>query len=260
MGEAVHGVFYRAGYAVGVVRPDDALAGLKLYVIPHLALFDPSWVPALEAFVAGGGTLVIGARTACKDLNNNVVAATLPGVLRGLVGATVEEYGRQNRPAARPLALRFTGCNNSADTPTELWYEQLAPDLGTEVLATWTTRHLAGQAAITAKRHGAGQVIYVGTYLTQALTAALLPVLEQRGALPARRGPGGEIETVLRQAAALNDVGRRAVWRFLINHADEARTVLLPGAAKNWITDEWIEGSLTLAANGVAVLEENALA
>ena len=67
---------------------------------------------------------LIGARTACKDLNSNVVPETLPGVLRGLVGAFIEEYGRQNRPDLRPLALRFTGADADTTTTT-LWYEQL---------------------------------------------------------------------------------------------------------------------------------------
>ncbi|MBA3685435.1 MAG: beta-galactosidase, partial [Planctomycetes bacterium] len=39
---------YTAGYAVGFVHPADDLAGLKLYIVPHWAAFDPAWVPALE--------------------------------------------------------------------------------------------------------------------------------------------------------------------------------------------------------------------
>lgn len=118
MAEAVHGVFYRAGYAVGIVHPEDSLAQLRLYVVPHLAIFDPTWVPALEKFVTEGGTLLLGARTASRDLRSNVVSDTFPGALRGLAGVTVEEYGRQNRQDCRPLALRIH--DTSADTATTL--------------------------------------------------------------------------------------------------------------------------------------------
>ena len=245
MAGCVHGVFFRAGHAVGVVHPEDTLEGLKLYVLPHLALFNPVWLPALENFVAGGGTLVVGARTGSKDLNNNVVPATLPGALRELAGVTVEEYGRQNRPEARPLAMRLAG--EDTDTPTTLWYEQLAPDPGTEVVGTWTTRHLAGKAAITRRTHGRGQVLYVGTYLTNEFAGALLPLLARLGALPC--GPGGMVETVLRA-----DATRR--FRILINHGEETASVPLPVAGRELLEDQPVAGTLTLAPNGVAIMRE----
>ena len=99
----VHSFFLKQGYAVGCVHPSDDLSDLELYVIPHWAMFDPAWVPNLTDWVNQGGVLVIGARTATKDLNNHVIADTLPGVLSQLAGVTVEEYGKQNAPEERPL-------------------------------------------------------------------------------------------------------------------------------------------------------------
>lgn len=248
-GEAVHGVFYRAGHAVGFVHPDDVLDGLKLYIIPQFAIFDPAWVPALERFVAGGGTLVIGARTASKDLRDNVVAQTLPGVLRPLVGATVEEYGRQNRPDLRPLAVRLAGA--SADVATTLWYEQLLPDAGTEVLGTWTTRHLAGSVAVTRRAHGQGQVIYVGTYLTRAFTEALLPVLGRIGALPAPVSTVPGVEVVERVKP---DGG---TLRVMINHNAAPVSVRVPkGTTRELLTERPLTegGVIELEPNGVVLI------
>ncbi len=226
MAETVHGVFYRAGHAVGVVHPSDVLAGLRLYIVPHFAIFDPAWIPALERFVSEGGTLLVGARSACRDLRSNVVADTLPGALRGLVGATVEEYGRQNRPDLRPLALRLAGA--AEDTPTTLWYEQLVPDAGSgaEVVARWTTRHLAGSAAITRRPLGGGQVFYVGTYLTREFTEALLPILRHFDALPAPLSAVPGVETVER----VFPDGRRL--RFLINQTESPVRVPVPLGAR----------------------------
>ena len=249
MAEAVHGVFYRAGYAVGIVHPEDSLAGLNLYVIPHFALFDPAWVPALERFVTDGGMLVVGARTGCKNVHNNVVSETLPGALRVLVGATIEEYGRQNRPDRRPLALRLTGSN--ADVVTALWYEQLIPDACTEVIGEWTTRHLAGSAAITRRRHGRGQVIYVGTYLTRELTETLLPVLGRLGALssPVSSTPG--VEVVVRVKP---DGGTLQV---VVNHNSMPARVCTPkGALRELLTERALTGgdAFELAPNEVALI------
>jgi beta-galactosidase len=244
MAKCLHGVFFRAGCAVGIVHPEDTLQGLELYVLPHLALFNPAWLPALENFVAAGGTLVVGARTGSKDLDNNVVPATLPGALRGLVGATVEEYGRQNRPAARPLAMRLAGAES--DTPTSLWYEQLSPDKDTAVVGTWTTRHLAGKPAITRRAHGRGQVIYVGTYLTREFTEALLPLLP----IPAPGVRSSSVETVLRA-----DATRR--FRILINHGENVARITLPVAGRELLDEKPVSGTLALEPNGVAVIRED---
>jgi len=226
MAETVHGVFHRAGHAVGVVHPADVLAGLRLYLIPHFAIFDPAWVPALERFVSEGGTLVIGARCGCRDLRGNVVPDTLPGALRGLVGASVQEYGRQNRPDLRPLAMRLSG--TSDDTPTSLWYEQLAPDAGSgaEVVARWTTRHLAGSAAITRRPLGRGQVFYVGTYLTREFTEALLPFLAGFDALPPPISTIPRVEMIER----VFPDGRRL--HILVNQTETPARVPAPAGAR----------------------------
>lgn len=251
MAEAVHGVFHRAGHAVGVVHPADTLSGLRLYVIPHFAIFDPAWVPALERFVSEGGTLVIGARTACRDLRSNVVPDTPPGALRGLTGITVEEYGRQNRPDLRPLSLRLPGAVE--DTPTSLWYEQLAPDAGSgaEIVARWTTRHLAGSAAITRRPLGRGQVFYVGTYLTREFTGALLPVLKRFDALPPPLSATPGVEIVER----IFPDGRRL--RFLINQTEStARVPVPPGARREELAARPLaaDSVLELAPNDVAII------
>lgn len=247
MAEAVHGVFYRAGYATGIVHPADDLTGLRLYIIPHFAVLDPAWVPALEKFVSEGGTLVIGARTGSKDLRGNVVPDTLPGALRKLAGATVEEYGRQNRPDLRPLSMRIEG----NDVPTTLWYEELAPDEGTEVVARWTTRHLAGSPAITRRALGRGQVFYVGTYLTREFTEALLPLLERSSALPAPLSTVAGVEVVER----IHPDGRRL--RLIINQTGSPARIQAPeGPARELLQERALAPGETieLETNGVAVV------
>ncbi len=213
----MHGAFFRAGHAVGVVHPADTLSGLKLYIIPHLELFDPAWLPALVRFVTEGGTLVIGARTACKDLNNNVVAETLPGVLRDLVGATVEEYGRQNRPDVRPLALR-----------------------------------LAGSAAITRRAVGPGQVVYVGTYLTREFTEALLPLLGRLDALPAPLSTTPRVEIVERVGQ-----GGAKLQVLINHNETPIRVPLPPGASRELLSERALgaaDRELELAPHSVALV------
>lgn len=244
----VHEVFYREGFAVGAIHPSDCLDGLHLYFVPHIALFDPEWIPNLERFVREGGWLVIGARSGTKDRNNNVVAETIPGVLRSLTGVSVEEYGRQNRPDLRPIGLRI----GETELSSELWYEIIRADPETEVCGVWTSRHIKGAPAVTMRRLEKGGVFYVGTYFTPSVVKALLPLFEKVGALPPRISPLPGVEVVER-------VGDSRRFRFVINHREETATFPIPvelphELLENEKTDSGIE--ITLESNGVAIFTD----
>jgi beta-galactosidase len=241
----LHASFWRAGYQVGVVHPGDVLDGLKLYIVPHLSLFDPKWLPGLEKWVREGGVLVIGARSGTKDRDNNVVGGLLPGALRPLVGATVVEYGRQNIPDLRPLELEIAGRNVLSSE----WYEQLEPADGTQVWARWTGRHLKGTPAITMRPLGKGCVLYVGTYLTGDVLKALTPELVGLAKLnPALAGAAPGIEVVQRKSE------KATLW-FLINHSDQTQKLQAP-AGRDLVGDRDVQGLLELPARGVAVIRE----
>lgn len=244
--EGVHRFFHQRNHAVGCVHPDDSLAGVKLYVLTHYTTFNPAWLPALTAWVEAGGVLVIGARTATKDIHNNVVTVSPPGALAALAGVTVSEYGRQNAPEARPLDLALEG-PAAAPIRSTLWYEQLAPAPGTEVVARWTTRHLAGTPAITRRSVGRGAVYYVGTYFDDALLAALSTRWTTRRELPSPATLPAGVEQVVRQ-------GPSHRVTFLINHRDTPVTVPHPPSGHDLAADRVISAPLTLAPHDVAAI------
>lgn len=244
--EEVHRGLFRAGLAAGCVHPSDDLTGIGLYVIPHWALFDPAWVPNLERFVENGGTLVVGARTATRDPRNQVVAQTIPGCLAGLCGVTVEEYGKQNAPAGRPYNLSFGG----REVRSEIWYEVLAPGKDTQTVAIWSSRHLAGKAAVTLRTLGKGRVYYVGTYLCGDILGLLLPeFIRASGVCPLLPGIAPGVEVVLREDA------QKRLW-FLINHNEtEVRLSGLP-RGEELVRAAACAGDLLIDAGGVAVIRE----
>jgi beta-galactosidase len=198
MAAQVHGFLLDRGYAVGCVHPADDLSDLKLYILPHWALFKPAWVPNLRAFVEGGGMLVVGARTATKDAHNNVIAATPPGPLFDLVRARVVEYGKQNAPEARPLSIQFPKAEPIA---TDHWYEVLEIYPGTMTVARWKGRHLDHKPAITMRRHGDGAVLYVGTYLNDDLLTVVTALShEMQGLAPLWPEAPEGVQVVLRES------------------------------------------------------------
>lgn len=246
MAETIHTFFNRKGYAVGCVHPTDDLSDLELYVIPHWAVFDPTWETHLSDWVDQGGILVIGARTASKDLNNNVIADPLPGVLTGLAGVTVEEYGKQNAPEERPLWVYFA----ADQAQSRHWYEILQPMENAEVLASWRGRHLEGLPAVTIRRVGDGWVIYVGTYLTEDVLSVLLPEIERLRSIPKiwPFAPEG-VEVVKRQD------DEKEIW-FFINHNEQPVTIdKLPDGSFDLINDEEAVEPYTLTPNDVGVFK-----
>jgi beta-galactosidase len=215
-----------------------------VYLISNYTTFSAAWLPGLRAWVEAGGVLVIGARTATKDLDNNVVTAPAPGLLRELTGVTIAESGRQNRPDLRPLVIGM----GEARVPTSLWYEQLAPGEDVEVVGTWESRHLKGTAAVTRRRQGRGAVYYVGTYFSEELLAALGTRLALSGELPVpERLPAG-IERVVRE----NSTHR---FTFLINHGEGPATVESPPPGLELTEGSPVAGPLEIAANGVCIVQ-----
>ncbi|MFA6294180.1 MAG: beta-galactosidase [Victivallales bacterium] len=204
-----HKMLYKSGYAVGCIHPEDDLSGIKLYFIPNWELFNPEWVPRLEKYVEEGGVLVIGARSATRDMNNNVVPETIPGCLRRLAGVSVEEYGKLNMPEKRPFHLKF----KDKKIKSETWYEILNLEDAAS-FAKWSGRHLDGKTAISIRKLGKGRVIYAGTYLSENILKIFMPELTKIANLkPVWPSAPKGVETVVRYS------GKKKIW-FFINRND----------------------------------------
>ena len=194
VGEWAHNWLYIAGHAAGCVHPEDDLTGLRLYIIPHWAYFE-SRVGSAAGGVGARGRHAGHRRPAPPPARAGTTSSPkpLPGCLRELAGVTVVDYGRQNAPEKRPLIMERQG----RTFHTREWYEEAgSPNPGAEAFAAWTTRHLAGTPAVTLRRVGQGNVLYVGTYLTPgccdfllpdiARLAGLEPLLPQRARRPSK--------------------------------------------------------------------------
>jgi len=244
--EEIHQYYYQHGYAAGCVHPADDLSGIKLFFLTHWAMFDPAYVAGLERWVREGGTLVIGGRTATRNMYNNVLPDRIPGPLRELAGVTVTEYGYQVAPDKRPLDFVVDG----ETVHSTLWYEQLELAEGTMTYANWQTRHLAGTPAISLRQVGQGRVVYVGTYLTPEVIAVLGPKLASMAGLqPLLPSAPDGVEVVHRENAD------KRLW-FILNHNEQAVSLNDLPHGVELISGMIVAGGLTLEARGVAVIKE----
>ena len=240
----VHRVLHDAGYGVGLVHPADDLSGLKLYVIPGWAPFDEAWVPALQRWVEGGGTLVLGARSGTHRLADmQVPALSQPAAFAALAGMRISEFGRQNASAVRPLRFQLDGQHIAS----ALFYEQLVVD-DAEVVATWSDRHLADTPAITRRRLGSGSVIWVGTCLTREVFTALLPTVTAAAALMPL------IADLPAGCSVAQRVGPGRTLTFVTNHTATAQAMRVPGGTDLLTSITPAAGVLTLAPYAVVVL------
>ncbi len=249
----VHAAFMKRGYAVGCVHPSDDLSSLRVYIIPHWAVFASEWFANLETFVEQGGVLVVGARTATRDWHNNVVAETPPGLLRYFAGVQVIEYGRQNTADKRPLTVRFYPSGARVSAPN--WYESVDTLPGTQTIGRWEGRHLSLKPAVVTKKVGKGAVVYVGTYLTDALVEVLIPVLQEGVA-----SSGYVLEPLWPSApeglhVVVRENRERRLW-FFINDSEKAASLPALPAGLELITQRENRLRTFLAKNEVAVVRQ----
>lgn len=221
----LHHHCYARNIPCGFASPADDFTRAKVAFVPHLPVWDEAWTPGVEAFVEAGGVLVVGARSATRDRNNHVLTETPPGPLADLCGVEIVESGRLPAPGANALLsgpifqVERTSQGRAAESarrrhfieipggePVEAahGYEVLAPSEGTEVLARWSSRFLAGQPAATRRRRGLGSVVYIGAFLTPELTDRLLgPILAEAGASPILAGAPYGVEITTRSKPGL---------------------------------------------------------
>jgi beta-galactosidase len=118
-GVLLHRYCYSKGIACGFIHPADDLSRIKLLYVPHWVMWKPEWDANVKTFVENGGTVIFGAMTGTRDVNNHIPTVQAPGVtLSDLCGVRVEEFGRIAEPGASGLfGLRGTefGMHNPAE-------------------------------------------------------------------------------------------------------------------------------------------------
>lgn len=245
----IHRWLEARGYAVGVVRPDDDLSDVKVYVLPHWEYIEPDWVPGLMDWVASGGTLVVGARSGSRTTDNHITSKSFPGELAPLCGVTVEEYGNIRHPDQRTYHMDVDGYG---ELEAQTWYEVVKPrDDAVQVLARWTDRHLEGKPAITCRTHGKGRVLYVGTLMQGDVIPALWQFIED----------GTDIDTLWPDAprdvqVVCRQSDSRRLW-FLINHAGREVTIGSTPKGTDLVTEDTLDGGeVNLSAHDVLVIDE----
>jgi len=231
-----HAALWREGLTADVVPVDAPLDGYRLVVVPSLFLLDAAHAARLDAWVRGGGHLLVSFLSGLVDPANRVHLGGHPGALRETLGVWVEEHWPLD--AGEEVALDVPGAQGRA-TGT-LWSEWLHLE-GAEALATFASGELAGRPAVTRFARGAG----VATYLATRPDPATMRALVRRAAVDAGARP--VVPGLPEGVEATRRVGEGGAVLFLLNHTAQQQRVAVPG-----------HGDVELAPRGVELLREPA--
>jgi len=245
--EEIHNNLFDKKFQVGCIHPSDDLSELKVIFITHWTIFQEKWIKNLKKFADNGGIVVIGARTATRNIDNNIVAETLPGILSKPCGITINEYGRQNDTGSRPHCIKI----NHANVKSEFWYEELVcKDDKTTVIAEWQNRHLKDKPAITFRKSesGKGGFMYIGTYLTQPIINAILPNIQELSGLTKEKDLPISISQVTR-------ADENTKYRFVLNSSSNSVKLNDKVGGFDILSEQTKSGEWTLEGNGVCIFK-----
>lgn len=243
--KGLHRAFVRLGLGTDVLDWRADIAGYRLVVAPALFLEDEAVARRLIAHVESGGALVLTTRTGVKNLNNVCRPQRLPGLLREVVGATVDEYDPVGHDRQQ-LVL-----DDGAELACSRWCDILELD-GGEAIGRYASEFFSGRAAITANRYGKGKAYYIGTVLDDDGHRLLLERI-------AREHLGRESITALPPGVEIAlRVGEGKRILFVLNLTKQGQSVVLrPRPRRDAFTGADAAENLLLEAGGVAVLVED---
>lgn len=224
--------------AVDVVEAAVApLDGYRLVVAPSLNVITADMAKRLEAYVRGGGHLILGPRSGMKDEYNRLDTKRQPGRLAELLGGRVEQY------YALDEAVEVGGGKAT------IWAEQLsvqAPDVETLLTYGKANGWLDGKPAVISRRVGKGRITYVGALADDAVMKRLIDGALSGASVTRAFAVPKDVELMTREGK-----GRSVL--ILINHSREPRTVTLPEAMTD-VLNGGTARSVQLGPIGVAVL------
>ena len=224
---------YNIVYITDTTRLEE-LENYPVLFYPHPMIMTELRAELLQKYVHAGGTLILGCRSGMKDLNGRFVMRPQPGLLRELTGTDVQEF----------TLVPDGEC--TGDTP--IFNDVLRPGKETKVLDRFTGSYYAGEACLTRRKLGSGQVLHLGSAFSEN---RVIELLTQTGVID----PAAEF---VHMPEAVEFVRRRKGERdflFLLNY--ESRTVKVELKRPLWDlqASQWQQGTILLSPFETAVYE-----
>jgi beta-galactosidase len=226
----------RLGVRIRILRPGAPWPNdLPLIVAPGVQMVDDALISQFDTYAKNGGNLVLTCRTGLMDRTGQLFEGPWAKPILPMIGTTIDGYDTLRDDHFGKI--KFEGKHFSWGN----WGDQLIPNKGTQVLATYDDQFYAGAAAITRARFGKGSVSYFGVFSEQPLVDAFVESL-------ARQIPRDRLDWQLVPSRV--QVLKRGPYRIALNYNDKSeKSPAAPGA-------KYILGSETIGAADTAIWEE----
>ncbi len=229
------------------VTKETSVKDLQEYKVifwPHPAIMTPEQAALLEQYVAAGGTLILGCRSAYKDVDGHCSMDLRPGLLRKLTGADIPEYSAI-APDAGKVLVDWDDETFEAAVFTELLK---AVGESAETVGRFVTDYYAGSGALVVNHFGQGTVYYYGSAFTEEAARVFLNRLEVAE-------PYDSIVTLPECCEiTVRRKGDRS-FVFLLNYSKEEAACILHSEVTDLYSGEKVSGEMILEGYGTRVLE-----
>lgn len=220
----------------------ESLRQYEVLFYPHACLLSKERAQLLEAYVAAGGTLIMGCRAGYKDMGGRCVTDCLPGLAANVTGTDIPEYSFV-APDEAPVAADWDGDR----LETAVFIEQLAPvGENAEVLARYACGCYAGEPALIRNRFGNGTCYYFGGAFAPDTAKKLLCKLGLAEPFSGTLTLPESCELAVRE-------GEGGRYLFVLNYPAEAAELVLKKPLRNLLSGETENGSRTLEGYGVRI-------
>lgn len=234
-----YSTLWRRGIAVDVVPASTPLDGYRLVVVPALYLVTDAVADSIDAYVRGGGTVLVTYFSGIVDEHDHVRTGGYPGAFRDLLGIRVEEFA--------PLRAAETA-GLSDGTEASRWSEDVVA-VSAEPVLTYTTGTYAAQPAVTRRTVESGVAWYTSTALGDGSREAIVDrLVADAGVTPVASADRG-LELMRR-------TGPQGSFLFAVNHSGEPLTLEVTG--HSLLTDQPVGPRATVAPGDVLVVRESA--
>lgn len=231
----------------------EELTRYSVLVYPHATILTEERVALLDAYIRGGGTLIMGARTGYKDERGQCRMIPFPGLAADWSGITVEDFTlcNPNFPAASAQWVGDTGgasgsgVSGAMALSTALFNEVLHIESPTtEIMATYTSAYYSGSPVLTRNHHGEGFAWYLGAAFTEEAVHGILDHIDIASPLANWAELPKEVELAIR-----GDIV------FLLNYSHEPAKLNFLRESIDLLKGHPLNGSIELEPYGVLVLQ-----
>lgn len=144
---------YRRHLNCDIINSDVDFSKYKVVILPYMIVMDDEFKFRLKEYVKTGGKVVMTARTAWKDKDNNLVfGKRLPVDLTDLTGCMIEEH-----------ESLLTGQSARTDKGEGHVFEEMLKVTSAEEIAKWVDNPFGEYSAITVNEYGEGKCYYLGS-------------------------------------------------------------------------------------------------